>query len=742
MRQLRPVGLIGLFLFALALASAQTRVSIPSVSRLTLPDWVWFDGDEASYSSPDFDDSAWSRIDLPGALPPGKPGRIFWLRTKVRLGTQVSASDIWFLSGKAGAAFDLFADGVYIGSRGSLPPEYALRSTHASVIHIPSSALKGGEFVLAIRASYFGSNPSLPAFSLGNAADAAYELGPVNFWNGRLFLILAALSAFLAAYSIEQFLLRRTDRVNLYYALMLIFIALYFYELGAEDPLFTGAWFRAFARAGLILSMSFLIPFMSTFFGYSAKRRLLLFPLFTGLVFTGFFMANAADDSVLSVIFTLSLLPVTICIVFGLVIAVRALKQGSREALIVVIGISLGLALSAHDVVYQVRGAEPFAWLQGIAFFALNITIFFALSLRQTRLKSDLENFAAEIERKTAELGETVSRLEAAGLAAAKLAEELEAAAGIAARSVEVAADRSIHIGRDTERQAAEAVEADRLVSGFIESIDRVNGSLAEQTESVQRTATAASELSSGAESVARTISDAAAFAGGLAEKTDSGERAAAALAEAMKRVAASSTGISEVVEAVNEFAERTNLLAMNAAIEAAHAGASGRGFAIIASEVKKLALSQSERVARIRSIVSEIEERVGEGARDAEQVRGALRDIAVGASETAARLAEARAGTSEQRRASAEIGSAMEALAAAGAAIREEAERQSKYSESVKAAVASIAQETAEVRVSAGRIAEESAGIVDAVRRLQALSARSRELTASLAAPSLRDRA
>jgi methyl-accepting chemotaxis protein len=206
---------------------------------------------------------------------------------------------------------------------------------------------------------------------------------------------------------------------------------------------------------------------------------------------------------------------------------------------------------------------------------------------------------------------------------------------------------------------------------------------------------------------------------GALATLTGTGEKAAVALAAAMERVSSSSEGIAEIVEAVDDFAERTNLLAMNAAIEAAHAGAFGRGFAIISGEVKKLALSQSERAARIKEIVSEISASVGAGAKDTEKVRGTLKEIASGAQTAAERIAEVTTGTREQKRASEEISDSMEALAAAAASIRDEAAHQAEYSDRVRKAVASIADESVTVLQSTKAIVDEGALLARSIRTL-----------------------
>jgi len=730
-----PVLFWTLLVLALVPVSGFGASSTAEGQRTLLASWSWKTGDDPSFAAPAFDDGSWDTVVLPKALKPGAPETVFWMRTRVRPGGAVPAEGLWFLSGKSGVAFELYVNGIYVGSRGSLPPRYAVGLTHSAALHVPSSLLVGGEAVIALRCAFRGSSARILAYRLGDAETASYEQGTVNFWNNGLYVILAALCLFLGVYFLFLYLFNRSEEANLWYALTLLFVAVYFFDMGS-DTAFAGTFLiRAVSRPSLMLSMLCLVPFFMSFFRLNESGKLKLGSLGIGAVVLLLSLVLGRDENTLNLVFSLSLLPILASIGFGTATSLRAARSGNREAWPVLAGMVVGIGLSCYDVYFQVVGREPFAWLQGIAFFLLNLAIFIALSMRQARLKADLERNAKEVEAKTAELVDTMKRMEEAGVSAATLAAQLDAATQTAAAAVETAAERSRRIETDTDGQAASAREADRLVGEFIASIERINGSLEEQNASVERTAAAVAELSAGAETVAQNIEGAASFAGGLAEKTGAGERVALSLAAAMERISASTRGIGEVVEAVNDFAERTNLLAMNAAIEAAHAGNTGRGFSIIAGEVKKLAQAQSERAGRIKVIVGEIGGKVAEVSRNVDLVRASLREIAAGAVEAAGRMDEARAGTGEQKRASADISGAMEALASAGISIREESARQAASSRRVRSAVASIVSGSEAVRASTQAITTESRELVAAVSHLRELSAKSRRITASLAA-------
>lgn len=196
-------------------------------------------------------------------------------------------------------------------------------------------------------------------------------------------------------------------------------------------------------------------------------------------------------------------------------------------------------------------------------------------------------------------------------------------------------------------------------------------------TDSIQRVAENARE----AEEVARTASSTALKGGESVEHTVAGilqiRETVAETARKVKRLAESSQEISKIVAVVSQIASRTNLLAFNASIEAARAGESGKGFAIVADEVRQLADRSAKALKEIEQIVLQIQsetslvmtameegtQQVIDGTKRAEQAKQSLDDIIQVSNRIDALVRSITADTVEQRENSRAVAQVMQSV-------------------------------------------------------------------------------
>ena len=221
---------------------------------------------------------------------------------------------------------------------------------------------------------------------------------------------------------------------------------------------------------------------------------------------------------------------------------------------------------------------------------------------------------------------------------------------------------REVNNASDSVASGATELSASaEQMSSTTQEIARGGETLSEATDTVS---SAIVQFVASVTQVAGNVEASAKHTDAAVEASEAGARGSKDAAEGMDRIHAATEKISKAVGVIREIAQQTNLLSLNAAIEAAKAGDQGKGFAVVADEVRKLAERSRQATVEIEQLIEGTREAVTSGVKSVRVTTGLMSRIRDSIEIVSSRVKEIGVATNEQSGTAAEISRRMEVSA------------------------------------------------------------------------------
>ncbi len=557
-------------------------------------------------------------------------------KAQFKLGENYRNTELSLFAGPGGNPYNIYLNGIRIFTKGRYDDKTGVNTNlfTAEAVYFSSDLLKydgtNNELVIEM-VSIYERTPlnDLHIDSKDNVIRDAFfrNLFNVHFVQAAFVVAFMLFIYFLFLFGARNF----QDGSYLYFALFCLSYMFAYINMVFQFDSNNEVILEKISRIFLPVCTTILAVFVIEYTEILNKNRIFKAILFILTAIGGILVAIQPDKENISRVFSLSMnFIMTPCLVFSIVLLfISVIKKKKKSSLIILMGFAIVIFTSIHDINSINNAIIPYCYMVSYGYLALILSIFLLLAYEESNLFKESALQRLEIARKNESLNKIIGSIRAVTTGLSESCQHLNE---IIADSKGVIIDYGNSNKLLIDKIVAKFGNIDKTMQNIALRIEKTNNTLPpaiqNQTTAVQQINATITDVNKHLDQTTSISNEAADISSNLSLIASESTAIVKKSNESIKKVADSSRVISVVFDAVSEIAEKTNLLAINASIEAARAGRYGEGFIVVANEIRKLSLEAKRNLSTSSDSISQILKLIDESSKMSDIVEIQLKKI------------------------------------------------------------------------------------------------------------------
>ncbi len=563
-----------------------------------------------------------------------KPGRMITLKTDFTLDKSVRGTPLGIYIGPSPYPCRIFINGYNVYKSGQYGKTWIAGAFVSAVFLLPEKALNFGteSNILTIEIVPNGFSEPFPDMKLTNQREAARLAFWRNFFSVYLIRATSFMGVFLAAYYLLLFFSSgRRDKRFLYFSILCISFFISYLEISFATDAINDLMIKKLSKIGFTLLLIFLTTFVIEFTQLKKiripGRAAVTVPGAVFIVLLLLDSSHAEIDSTLGIMLTYFF---PVIILLNLVIIVyAALKYRTPDNFVLLLALIGAIVCALVDIFHILFSSIPYTYITPYGFLLIIFALFIILTFEQLRVSAQNNKQAIVLAEKNRIQKEMIDGISSLSEFLEESGHNLNLKIAESSRIIEENSSANANMNIKI-REQIDSIEKTLPVikKNLGESAERIFSALTNQNAYADEISETLSGIINKMHSSQSVLEETGAAADTLNNIAKNNRTVIEESSKALKEIHTHSKTIHDVLAGIGDISSRTDLLAMNASIEAAHAGEAGKGFAVVAGEVRKLSEQSRKQIAESNTKLEGMETAINRNTELSNKVYDGLHSI------------------------------------------------------------------------------------------------------------------